>query len=163
MEQFIDFCILCGCDYCDTIKGSHFGNYLTRSGIGPTTAYKLIVEHKNIEEAIKKSGDKYQIPENFPYEEARGFFVKPDILDAENIPALEWTDADEEGLTKFLVEDQSFATTRVASIIERLRKARKVSSQMRLDNFFGKRLTPTPPHAANETKPAAIKKKRRVK
>ena len=21
MDQFIDFCILCGCDYCDSIKG----------------------------------------------------------------------------------------------------------------------------------------------
>ena len=21
MDQFIDFCILCGCDYCDTLKG----------------------------------------------------------------------------------------------------------------------------------------------
>ena len=23
MEQFIDLCILCGCDYTDSIKGSH--------------------------------------------------------------------------------------------------------------------------------------------
>merc|ERR1719506_2819688 len=31
MDQFIDFCILSGCDYCDTIKG-----------VGPQTAFKLI-------------------------------------------------------------------------------------------------------------------------
>merc|ERR1719434_45552 len=30
MDQFIDFCILSGCDYCDTIKG-----------VGPQTAFKL--------------------------------------------------------------------------------------------------------------------------
>merc|ERR1712187_1070727 len=33
MDQFIDFCILCGCDYCDTIKGG-----------GPSTAIKLIIQ-----------------------------------------------------------------------------------------------------------------------
>ena len=37
-EQFVDLCILLGCDYCDTIRG-----------IGPKTALKLIREHKNIE------------------------------------------------------------------------------------------------------------------
>lgn len=37
-EQFVDLCILCGCDYCSSIKG-----------IGPKTALKLIRAHKNIE------------------------------------------------------------------------------------------------------------------
>ena len=41
-QQFVDMCILCGCDYCDTIDG-----------VGPVTAYKLIKEHNNIEEVIK--------------------------------------------------------------------------------------------------------------
>lgn len=37
-DQFIDLCILCGCDYCNTIKG-----------IGPKTALKLIRAHRNLE------------------------------------------------------------------------------------------------------------------
>ena len=37
-EQFVDLCILCGCDYSSSIKG-----------IGPKTALKLIRAHKNIE------------------------------------------------------------------------------------------------------------------
>lgn len=41
-SEFIDMCILCGCDYSDTIDG-----------VGPITAYKLIKEHKNIEAVIK--------------------------------------------------------------------------------------------------------------
>ena len=52
-EQFVDLCILCGCDYCSTIKG-----------IGPKTAFKLIKQHKSIEtviEAVKKE-KKYEIP-----------------------------------------------------------------------------------------------------
>jgi flap endonuclease-1 len=28
MEQFVDLCILCGCDYCDSVRG-----------IGPKKAY----------------------------------------------------------------------------------------------------------------------------
>ena len=52
-EQFVDLCILCGCDYCTTIKG-----------IGPKTALKLIRTHKNIENIIKvlKREKKYVIP-----------------------------------------------------------------------------------------------------
>merc|ERR1719502_483146 len=30
MDAFIDFCILCGCDYCGTVRG-----------VGPSTAFKL--------------------------------------------------------------------------------------------------------------------------
>ena len=37
----MDFCILCGCDYTTKIVG-----------IGPVNAYKLIKEHKNIENII---------------------------------------------------------------------------------------------------------------
>ncbi len=52
-EQFVDLCILCGCDYCSTIKG-----------IGPKTALKLIRAHKSIENVIKalKREKKYTIP-----------------------------------------------------------------------------------------------------
>jgi flap endonuclease-1 len=38
-EEFVHLCILCGCDYCSTIKG-----------IGPKTALKLIRAHKTIEQ-----------------------------------------------------------------------------------------------------------------
>ena len=40
-EQFVDLCILCGCDYCNTIKG-----------VGPKGALKLIREHKTIEASL---------------------------------------------------------------------------------------------------------------
>ena len=41
-EEFVDLCILCGCDYTHSI-----------GGIGPGTAFKLISECKTIEKAIK--------------------------------------------------------------------------------------------------------------
>jgi flap endonuclease-1 len=67
-DEFIDFCILCGCDYTEKIHG-----------LGPVTSYKLILKYKNIEgvlEEIKKTG-KYDIPENFDYSTARSLFKNP--------------------------------------------------------------------------------------
>lgn len=42
MDQFIDFSILCGCDYTEKIRN-----------IGPIRAYSLIKEHKTIERALE--------------------------------------------------------------------------------------------------------------
>ncbi len=41
MDQFIDFCILSGCDYLSTIPK-----------LGPHTAFKLVKEHKTIEKIL---------------------------------------------------------------------------------------------------------------
>jgi flap endonuclease-1 len=40
-EEFVDLCILCGCDYTENIDG-----------VGPATALKLIKDHKNIENIL---------------------------------------------------------------------------------------------------------------
>ena len=82
MDQFIDFCILCGCDYCDAI-----------TNVGPITAFNLIKEYKTIEkvlefiekenkEKIVENGKpKYILPDsdNFNYIVARELFNKPDV------------------------------------------------------------------------------------
>ena len=51
-EKFIDFCILCGCDYCESVPK-----------IGNTTALKLIKKYGSMEEIIKDT--KYEFPENY--------------------------------------------------------------------------------------------------
>ena len=55
-EQFVDLCIMCGCDYCGTIKG-----------IGPKTAFKLIKQHGTLENVIAalRKEKKYQIPDDW--------------------------------------------------------------------------------------------------
>ncbi|CAJ1358628.1 unnamed protein product [Effrenium voratum] len=58
MDQFIDFCILCGCDYCDTLKG-----------VGPSTAIKLMVQHGTLEKVLEALGPE-KLPANFKYEAA---------------------------------------------------------------------------------------------
>ncbi|CAE7280406.1 FEN1-A, partial [Symbiodinium necroappetens] len=62
MDQFIDFCILCGCDYCDTLKG-----------VGPSTAIKLLMQHGTLEKVLEALGPE-KVPANFRFEAARMFF-----------------------------------------------------------------------------------------
>ena len=69
--QFVDFCILCGCDYSGTIRG-----------VGPKTALKLIKEHGSIEEILRKglkSKDRANVPANWlpPDERVAGQGVAP--------------------------------------------------------------------------------------
>jgi len=71
-EEFIDMCILLGCDYTD-----HIG------GIGPVTGYKLIKQYGNIERVLdhirSSNKKKYTLPEEFNYEGARGLFRNPEV------------------------------------------------------------------------------------
>lgn len=70
MEQFIDICILLGCDYTETIEG-----------IGPKRAWDLIAKYGSIEELLIKEKKiiqaKYKLPDNFRYEESREYFKNP--------------------------------------------------------------------------------------
>lgn len=128
-KEFIDLCILLGCDYTDNIKG-----------IGPFRAYKLIKEHKSIEEALKHiDKEKHKIPEDFLYKEAHQLFVNPDVSN-EDIK-LDWKDPDEEGVVQFLCNEKGFNVDRVKNALKKLKKARGGGTQQRLENFFG---TPAP-------------------
>lgn len=61
-DQFTDFCILSGCDYCPFIPK-----------IGTLTAYALIKKHSSIEAII--DSNKYSFPDDFNYAEARELFT----------------------------------------------------------------------------------------
>jgi flap endonuclease-1 len=68
MDNFVDFCIISGCDYCPYIPH-----------VGPLISYNLILKHKNIETVIEKC--KYSMPDNFDYKTARNLFVDFSIYD----------------------------------------------------------------------------------
>ncbi|THU62626.1 hypothetical protein C4D60_Mb01t07080 [Musa balbisiana] len=124
MDQFIDLCILSGCDYCDSIKG-----------IGGQTALKLIRQHgciENILENINK--ERYQIPEDWPYQEARHLFKEPNVI--MDVPELKWTAPDEEGIVNFLVNENGFNNDRVTKALDKIKAAKNKSSQGRLESFF---------------------------
>ncbi|XP_076933628.1 flap endonuclease 1-like [Bidens hawaiensis] len=103
MDQFIDLCILCGCDYCDNIRG-----------IGGQTALKLIRQHGSIESILENiNRERYQIPEDWPYQEARRLFKEPLVCDDDEQLQIKWTAPDEEGLINFLVTENGFNSDRV--------------------------------------------------
>lgn len=135
-DEFIDLCILMGCDYCDTIRG-----------IGPKRAFELITKHRSIEEILKNiDTNKYQVPEVWNYEMARQLFKKPEVLDPSTIE-LKWNQPDEEGLVKFLCGDRQFNEERVRSGAQKILKSLKTATQGRLDSFF-KVIPSTTPTAA---------------
>ncbi|CCU97836.1 unnamed protein product [Malassezia sympodialis ATCC 42132] len=129
MQQFIDLCMLLGCDYLDPIKG-----------IGPKKALKLIREHKSLDQVLEvlQSGERMkneevhesniladepngeapkkrgaiQVPEFWPYQEARVLFRDPQVQDGNT------------------VQD------RVRRGCEKLSKAVGQKQQGRLDGFF---------------------------
>jgi flap endonuclease-1 len=91
-KEFVDLCILCGCDYTHSI-----------GGMGPVTAYKLIKECGDIEGVLEKVNavnddpdkkKKYVIPDKFLYEESRNLFLNPDVS------------RNKEELEKFIVFDK---------------------------------------------------------
>jgi len=124
-NEFIDFCILMGCDYTDSIRG-----------VGPKKSIELIKKHRSIEEILKNlDKDKYPPPENWNYQGARDLFLNPEVADSENIE-LKWNEPDEEGMVKFLCGDRQFSEDRVRNGVKKLQKARGTSTQARLDGFF---------------------------
>ncbi|QLL30572.1 hypothetical protein HG536_0A03900 [Torulaspora globosa] len=129
IEQFIDLGIMLGCDYCESIRG-----------IGPVTALKLIKEHGSLEKIVEyiesgEANNKWKVPEDWPYREARQLFLSPDVIDGNEIN-LKWAPPKEDELIEFLCHQKKFSEERVRSGIARLRKGLKAGVQVRLDGFF---------------------------
>jgi flap endonuclease-1 len=178
-DQFVDLCILLGCDYTDSIRG-----------VGPKTALKLMKEHKSIEEILKNlDRKKYQVPKDWvpdekededtdqerdensedqpkpvpAYVQARQLFHNHEVSKGSEVE-LKWTPPKVDELTKFLVDEMGFNPDRVKSNIEKLEKAHTVNKkpQARMDSFFA--VKPNPLSSAKrknklEEEKAAKKKK----
>ena len=130
-EQFVDLGIMLGCDYCESIRG-----------IGPVTALKLIKEHGSLEKIVEfiesgQANNKWKVPEDWPYKEARQLFLNPEVVNSQDIN-LKWNPPDEEKLIEFLCHEKKFNEERVKSGIKRLQKGLKSGVQVRLDGFFQK-------------------------
>lgn len=73
-DQFIDFCILLGCDYTSKIKN-----------IGPVKAYEFIREHNDIDSLLQhiaedeKLAKRYTYDDNFNYWSAQKIFKEPEV------------------------------------------------------------------------------------
>ncbi|KAJ6494703.1 flap endonuclease 1 [Mycena vitilis] len=204
MSQFVDLCILLGCDYLEPIKG-----------VGPKSALKLIREHGGLKGVIKhlrgKAAEKAAtarpsddeeeeeppaptsdvekpsddeddepkpkpkpkkkgkgkgkggiiVPEEWPWEEAKQVFMKPDVTPADELE-LEWTNPDVDGLIQFLVTEKGFNEERVRKGAEKLTKFLNSKQQGRLDGFFtvkakDKKSSPSKPDAKGKGRDAGKK------
>ena len=133
--EFIDLCILCGCDYTTNIPG-----------IGPVTAFKLIEDYKNIESIIEKiekdnedpKKKKKTVPENFRFVESRELFVNPSVENDKAVleALIKWGKPDEEALKEFLVLQKGFTEIKVDNGLKKLKACSGKANQGRLDSFF---------------------------
>lgn len=95
MNQFIDLCILLGCDYLPTI-----------GGIGPMRAFKFIKKYKSIEGLLSyiEENDlkKFKIPKDYDYLSARKYFQ--DCVNCKvKKKELKWKEPNYSELTKLLL------------------------------------------------------------
>tara|TARA_A100001037_G_scaffold306552_2_gene352615 strand:- start:662 stop:1660 length:999 start_codon:yes stop_codon:yes gene_type:complete len=107
-EKFIDFCILCGCDYCATVPR-----------IGNVTAYKLIKKYDSIEDII--SNTPFNFPDNYLQlfnDSKDNFKLFRDKLKKEEIPLVSST-RDIDGLRKYLIEDIEMNEKKVVNAIKK--------------------------------------------
>ncbi|KAG7009049.1 DnaJssubfamily C member 3 [Physcia stellaris] len=129
-KQFVDLCILLGCDYVDPVPK-----------IGPQTALNLIREYGTLEKVVeyieKDPKKKYTLPVDWPYKDARELFFNPDVRPADHPECdFKWDAPDVEGLVKFLVTEKGFSEDRVRNAAARLTKNLKTAQQARLEGFF---------------------------
>jgi flap endonuclease-1 len=97
-EQFIDICILCGCDYTTKI-----------TGIGAIKAYKFIKKYGTIEGVINglATNSSYKVQDNFDYKKARSLLKCEDLFDLEGISrsSFKIKNTDEQALIDYLKEN----------------------------------------------------------
>ncbi|XP_034557951.1 probable flap endonuclease 1 homolog [Notolabrus celidotus] len=157
-EEFVDLCILLGCDYCEKI-----------TGLGPVRALKLIQKHRTIEDVVLHVNRKtHHVPHSWKYKEARKIFLEPQTV----APELTWTEPDEEALVEFLCQTkhamkgdkvrhrmEKFRQTRESKREEREKeRAAGHSRQTRMEDFF--RVTRKRDHPVEAANSQSINKKR---
>lgn len=125
-EQFIDFCILCGCDYTPKI-----------GKIGPITGLAMIRKHKTIEKILETLPEKYTVPDNFDYISARELFLEESHWVPENIPPLELMEPQWENLEKFIIEEKEISPHEYSKLSRKYKNS--------LTNFNRQTQTKPPP------------------
>lgn len=127
MVQFVDLCILLGCDYCPKIKG-----------IGKKKAVELIKKYGSMEEILKNiDRSKFKVPEDVDFVAIRNLFLNPKVLSKDEIN-LVWKGHDSDGLLEFL-KTKGFNEDRIkkntALMDEISKRSVKIGKQTKLTFF----------------------------
>jgi len=107
-DQFIEFCILCGCDYCNSPPR-----------IGPVTALKLIKTHGSIDAIIQLP--KYSFPDDYQekFQSAKhNFRIFYNQLDIKNIP-IHSSETNIQELSHFLIQTIEMNQKRVFTTLKK--------------------------------------------
>ncbi len=115
MEQFVDICILCKCDYATKING-----------VAGITAINLIKSYGNIDALIDKineGGLKYSVQDGFNYVRARELFHSSETMKYEANKANR-VKANETLLLKFLLDNTNYGKSTLMNKLEICRNCR---------------------------------------
>ena len=107
-DKFLDFCILCGCDYCPVVPK-----------IGNITALKLIRKYDSIEDIMKNTS--FDFPENYLNmfnDSKKNFYIFRDKLSVDDIDFVS-SDVDIDGLKEFLISEVEMNEKRVENTIKK--------------------------------------------
>lgn len=114
-SQFIDLCILLGCDYCSTLNG-----------VGMKKAYSIIQRYGTIDDFFKSSEFKsmnIKVPENFIEDknDTVEYFMNPTI---KIIPEeeLKWKEPNYDKVIEFMVSGFGFSKSTIQKKLNKLRK-----------------------------------------
>ena len=108
-NEFIDLCILLGCDYTTTIPK-----------VGPKRALDIILKYKSIEKFIESEGSKYKIPDNFNYKAARDIFKNPKIQKIDK-KQLRLKKPNYNGIKEIMVDIYDFNLNKVNEYINKIK------------------------------------------
>tara|TARA_B100000963_G_scaffold256849_1_gene225322 strand:- start:52 stop:1038 length:987 start_codon:yes stop_codon:yes gene_type:complete len=109
-DEFIDMCILCGCDYCPTIPK-----------VGPARAIKNIQEHKSIESYLEKCNITTSDEFLKKYISSRELFkIFKDKIDINNLP-IHNSKYDPENLYKYLVHECNMNEKRIQTSLNKIK------------------------------------------
>lgn len=108
--QFIELCILLGCDYTDTI-----------GKVGPKKAYELIKTYGSIDEMLAldpgfAENTKYQIPPNFKYGESVQYFTNPPVNPITK-QMITWTKPDYPALSELLKTKYEYSDENIQKLV----------------------------------------------
>jgi|TARA_X000001036_G_scaffold303549_1_gene282565 flap endonuclease-1 len=131
-DEFIDFCILCGCDYCGTIPK-----------VGPVGAYAAITKFKSIEKwleskpSIIKEDSKEFVDFSNNYVKAREIFKKeyeyidPELInlnkeciEGSQISDNSFIDSFKEEELKSFLKNKNWETTTITKTVSKIKKVR---------------------------------------
>jgi flap endonuclease-1 len=118
-DQFVELCILCGCDYCPNIPK-----------IGSITAFKLIQNFGTVEKFLEynKINNKYSVPEDYveKFNTSKLLFnIFKDKINLEKLNENK-SDINYEKLTEYLTDYLDMSESKVIGYIDKLKNKYKI-------------------------------------